>query len=303
MSRTNRFIILTNALTLSACSIMIDTDPFTYGTGQTDDSGSESASEPAGTESLPGDTQTEDTQTEAGTDTGDTASDIGTASEEPQDTGTGTQPEPDTGTGASDTGTGAGDTGTGNGGEDTGTGVDTGTGAPDTGTGDICENGWLDKDNNLCWEMPFRNNRINADRGPDRCGELGEGWRVPTIEQLRKLIRDCPSSEYKTSYIDGECKINDFSTWQDSTLNCGGCEEGRGPADNGCYSDPTIEDGDFSCIDVDIRSTTVFWSSSAFLDGGDNVVWVVDFATAEVDHRTALSTALYNLRCVKTLSK
>jgi len=93
----------------------------------------------------------------------------------------------------------------------------------------------------------------------------GGGWHLPTIGELRTLIRGCPATE-----PDGSCNAEAghcLASWcrEDS---CAGCFELDGPAD-GCYWPDEMMD---QCGRL--------WSWSAQAAG--DAAWTVNFIYAEV---------------------
>lgn len=121
---------------------------------------------------------------------------------------------------------------------------------------------WLDESTGLMWETdPSCGARpqVSADicQGKKLAGY--DDWRLPTISELRTLIRGCPSTE-----PGGACGITDDCTNGvdcSSETNCG-CEPGDGP-EGGCYGPSEISD-----------YCTHYWSSSADLAGNG---WIVNF--------------------------
>ncbi len=104
------------------------------------------------------------------------------------------------------------------------------------------------------------------------------GGRLPTISELRTLIRRCAPSQKN-----GACKVTD---------NCLHRAECRTSACNGCQSS---SDGQYSVF----SSTGWLWSSS--LQSGDtNKAWYVNFNQGLID--TADLNGRGNVRCVMTSS-
>jgi hypothetical protein len=101
------------------------------------------------------------------------------------------------------------------------------------------------------------------------CGELelcGENdWRVPSISELRPLIRGCPEA-----LTDGACGVDDDCL--ETTCageECDGCASGAGP-DDACYR-PTELSGPCSWT----------WSSSTN-DTTSSAAWMVEFDTGGI---------------------
>jgi len=101
------------------------------------------------------------------------------------------------------------------------------------------------------------------------CAQLVLGnrddWRLPTIDELRTLIVDCPERQ-----LGGACRVSegclDKDCWEQRF--CGHCNERQGPAD-GCYLQPDTWEG--SCTDAWFH-----WSASPF-NGLTDHFWVVRF--------------------------
>jgi len=83
---------------------------------------------------------------------------------------------------------------------------------------------WTDADTGLTWENPNTNtSRVNYEGAMDYCENLVlnslDDWRLPTIGELRNLIRNCPETE-----TSGACGVSDSC----SELSC------RNDACDGC---------------------------------------------------------------------
>ncbi len=144
---------------------------------------------------------------------------------------------------------------------------------------------WLDTSTGLTWQNP-------GPRGYDvmtwpeaktYCAELtlaGSGWRVPTIGELRSLIRGCAATQ-----SGGSCKVTDSclkgSCWNKA---CEGCDSHKGPASGGCYWPKELSGNCFA-----------YWSSST-VSGSSDDVFTVSFDEAFL---IRYSNDLYNVRCVR----
>ncbi len=116
------------------------------------------------------------------------------------------------------------------------------------------ESVWLDPETELTWQAAVSCDR-SFSRSRDYCDALDWGgskdWRLPSISELRTLVRGCPQSE-----TGGDCGITDECLAPDCPWEeCGICEEGSGP-NQGCYGPEELPD-----------ECTRLWSSSAVTDG------------------------------------
>jgi hypothetical protein len=113
----------------------------------------------------------------------------------------------------------------------------------DTDNGVPCAdgNGWLDEDSGLCWQDPpiFE---LKYDEAIGYCDVLEiaglDDWRLPTVEELRTLVRGCPGSEPGgTCPVDNETTVMEYDGYAGL---CSGCEDFLGPGQAGCYWDPAL---------------------------------------------------------------
>ncbi len=135
------------------------------------------------------------------------------------------------------------------------------------------ENVWTDSSTNLMWQNTF-SDYFTSDEAANYCEELEwagyDDWRLPTIYELRTLIRGCDATEEK-----GSCAIlNDCletTCWSES---CEGCVYDIGPA-NGCY----WPEGMHGYCDW-------YWSSSPAspLEGDPDGFWGVNFYQAVIGY-------------------
>jgi len=115
-------------------------------------------------------------------------------------------------------------------GDDTSGGDDASTVDDDTASGDT----WTDSSSGLTWQVtPSSDYNMTWDYAKSYCDSLplaGGGWHLPTISDLRTLIRDCSATE-----TGGTCGVKDSclnSSCHDSS--CNGCSLNGGPT-SGCY--------------------------------------------------------------------
>ncbi len=131
-----------------------------------------------------------------------------------------------------------------------------------------CEGGKYDPNSDLCWEDPYPTQQYSWNDAVAYCEDLivgaSEDWRMPTVTELRSLVRGCSVTE-----VDGSCPISDNSPQSDETEECNGCEGHMGPGNGGCYWDEALVG------DCDI----VFWSFSEITDVSEGV-WVFGFGWA-----------------------
>jgi hypothetical protein len=143
---------------------------------------------------------------------------------------------------------------------------------------------WTDPATGLTWQVEPESGYVSWEGAGDVCGALSlagqADWRLPTISELRTLVRGCPSTE-----SDGSCGVTDEClglSCQDES--CYDCEPGNGPTD-GCYGRPELSE-----------ACDYLWSSSG-VDGGGARAWALGFTGAFVyKPRTFYG---FHARCVR----
>jgi hypothetical protein len=131
---------------------------------------------------------------------------------------------------------------------------------------------WHDSTSELSWEVtPSNSSNVTWQAAVDYCNGLTlcdhDDWRLPTISELRSLIRGCESTQ-----AGGSCRVGDgcldSSCFDPITSLCRPCPENAGPG-NGCYW-PAQVNGDCG------TNEGSFWSSSSVVDN-TSLAWAVGF--------------------------
>jgi len=142
-------------------------------------------------------------------------------------------------------------------------------GDDDTADDDAANDDSADDDasGNLTWQDPPSSDYITWEEAKAYCDNLSfdghDDWRLPTISELRNLIRGCDGT-----MTGGACNVTDdcrvLSCWNDP---CNGCDSLAGPGSGGAYW-PDGMSGEI----------TWYWSSSPLEDIYDhNWAWPVNF--------------------------
>lgn len=144
---------------------------------------------------------------------------------------------------------------------------------------------WTDKATGLTWQVTPPANQMSWSEANTYCAELdleGAGWRLPTINELRSLIRGCYPNE-----IGGSCKVDadECSAWSCANHDCPSCGYFGGPTNDGCYW-PEAVDGDCS----------IYWSSTTLEDYEEDA-WDVWFHHGNVENLRKEYDE--NVRCVR----
>ncbi|HPQ70877.1 MAG TPA: DUF1566 domain-containing protein [bacterium] len=93
---------------------------------------------------------------------------------------------------------------------------------------------WTDVESGLMWQLAGMYEALDWAGAQQYCEDLDVAgftdWRLPTLDELRTLVRGCPSAEYL-----GPCGVNESCFEPDCrNQDCDGCQWAKGP-DNGCY--------------------------------------------------------------------
>jgi hypothetical protein len=168
--------------------------------------------------------------------------------------------------------------------------ADTATADSDTGQA-LCR-GFADDNTGLCWQDPtyFGEKELGiawAD-AHTYCEALSvegyDDWYMPNVDELRTIIRGCPST-----MTDGACAIVEGSEETLFSEACDGCALNQGPASDGCYWVDGFSGG--------CPSNLWLWTSSESIDPG--FPFFVDPSVGRLG-RTFDSLSM-GVRCVRQL--
>jgi len=130
---------------------------------------------------------------------------------------------------------------------------------------------WLDSASGLVWQKSPNDSKMTWSAAWAYCSDLSPesgDWRLPTIGELRSLIRGCAPTEDSAicNVEEGDClSVSCRDT------SCDGCSYLDGPGAGGCYWPEEVE-GD--CYR--------YYSSSEVADVVDHA-WVVHFVSGAVN--------------------
>ncbi|MCC6157953.1 MAG: DUF1566 domain-containing protein [Deltaproteobacteria bacterium] len=130
---------------------------------------------------------------------------------------------------------------------------------------------WVDSSSGLMWQTGYSCDNRTVDEVVDYCANLTVGghidWHVPSISDLRTLIRGCFSTATA-----GECMITDdcfdFAVCED--VSCKGCSYGDGPTD-GCFGPSGLD-----------NPCGWYWSSTQRWDDASASFWTVAFVEGRI---------------------
>ncbi len=162
--------------------------------------------------------------------------------------------------------------------------------SPDDDDNDDASALWTDATSGLTWQNGATVGAVAYDwqAAAGYCAGLNwgglTGWRLPTISELRSLIRGCAGT-----ITGGSCGVTDDCLSSQACWNalCYGCSESGGSGSGGAYWPPEIS-GE--------AGAHAYWSSSSLADYG-YLAWSVDFSAAGVDAVGVVSDL--GARCVR----
>ena len=157
---------------------------------------------------------------------------------------------------------------------------------------------WIDPSTGLMWQKTamccFQQFQLYAEEACEKLNINGvTGWRIPTISELRSIVRGCPAT-----VEGGECDVTDDcrdeNCFNDS---CRGCEYEKGPGGDGDYLPDELSDNGTD----EERQQKYYWSSTFTYYLGDdltNGLWAMQFEMARI--APFPYTEKLRVRCVKT---
>jgi hypothetical protein len=176
---------------------------------------------------------------------------------------------------------------------------------PPCGQGDACETcdeatqrcnaasgmTWYDPSADLTWEVTPSSDATSWQPASDVCAALSlcgeDDWRLPTIVELRSIVRGCAPSEPP-----GSCGVNaNCTTSSCATTACGGCM-GSGPGAGGAF------------LPDELAGPGKLTFSSTGQSDNTSSAWCIEFATGSIVGCRKVSTGAIQMspagRCVRT---
>jgi len=145
-----------------------------------------------------------------------------------------------------------------------------------------------DTKTNYAWQIEPSESSLDWSNALSYCINLTLGnhydWRMPSIDELRSLIRGCDTTESA-----GSCRVSGgcLSSTDCQDSSCDGCSGNAGPA-NGCYWPDKLK-----------GNCGWYWSSSTCSNHTD-WAWGIDFPWAYVGHE-GKNGHYRTVRCVRDL--
>jgi Protein of unknown function (DUF1566) len=128
---------------------------------------------------------------------------------------------------------------------------------------------WVDASTGLMWQKVPLDKKKTWRKAVDNCETLNlagfRDWRLPTIGELRSLIRGCSATR-----TGGTCQVTDENrkhslSW---SKHCYGCKNKKGPGPGGAYWPNELS-----------GKVKAYWSSSMVSDA-DTQQWIIYFQGA-----------------------
>ncbi|MCK9464020.1 MAG: DUF1566 domain-containing protein [Proteobacteria bacterium] len=154
-----------------------------------------------------------------------------------------------------------------------------------------CAEGWYDCATGLCWQNPSTcHAEEDLSDARERCEGLDDGgetdWRLPSVDELRGLIRGCEATA-----PGGACGITEGSSTSELDGSCDGCGFRCGPGADGLYLDPALDDNDYY--------SRTYWTTSIDASWKIPVAWTVNFEYGRVSPAPVDDVWLKSVRCVR----
>ncbi len=141
----------------------------------------------------------------------------------------------------------------------------TGAPSPQPEAGKPADGTWRDAASGKTWQNPPSPDEQTLEQARKYCADLtvdGGRWRLPTVGELRSLVRGCPSAELKS-----DCKVEDGGCLKrDCKESCARCPSRTGAGE--AYWPTEL-----------LGNNGRYWSSSVVEDVAGKA-WVLDFKSA-----------------------
>lgn len=128
---------------------------------------------------------------------------------------------------------------------------------------------WKDPSSGLTWQVSPSGDRMDLPEAQLHCQNLSlaghNDWRLPTISELRSIIRGCSKTETR-----GSCGVTDNCLSIRCRKDCRECLNYEGPGSGGAYWPSELS-----------GKVNAYWSSSKIADR-DKVWYVVGFVSGGI---------------------
>lgn len=154
---------------------------------------------------------------------------------------------------------------------------DHGTDAGYEPAGGACP-GWEDQATGLCWSNPTVEATGGWAAGQAYCTDLGAGWRVPSVGELRTLLRvgEPADAGCAANLPGGACGVTAACAGPACAGDCGACTPVEGPGAYGLYQDAALSAVNFLWADTPVGGEPgAHWL--LYLEAGE-VLWDLDTA-------------------------